>query len=304
MKKKIKKSEVCAIIVYYYADKKNFKKILKLHSANFSKIIILNNSPKINISEFKNYKITIINNKKNIGLAKAINKGIVLATKKNFSYFALFDQDSLIDQNFLSKMLKYMNLFYKDKKLLNVQPSVFSPIYFNKITNEQSQHIKFKFLRLSRESNNVKNIFSFPEYVITSGSIIPLSSIKKVGLMKEKLFIDFIDIEWCLRAKKFKKIPVTFNRVKIKHFIGDYCLNLNNNKFPIHGPKRMYYYFRNSIYLYKKKYIDMNWKIIDISRNIFRIFFYLLFVNKKKSYLKYISLGLLHGFKGKMGNYK
>ena len=63
MKKKIKKSENSAIIVYYYADKKNFKKILKLHSANFSKIIILNNSPKINISEFKNYKITIISNK-------------------------------------------------------------------------------------------------------------------------------------------------------------------------------------------------------------------------------------------------
>ena len=82
MKKKVNKKEICAILVHYYANKNQFKKVIRLHSINFSKIIIINNSPKINISMYKNYKITVINNDKNIGLAKALNQGIALAKKK------------------------------------------------------------------------------------------------------------------------------------------------------------------------------------------------------------------------------
>ena len=303
MKIKVKKKEICAIIVYYYSDIKKFKKIIKLHSINFSKIIIINNSPKININELENYKITVINNNKNIGLAKAINVGIALA-KKNFIYFALFDQDSLIKKNFLNNMVKYMNIFYEQKKFLHIEPLVFSPVYYNKIIDEEAKHIRFKTLRLLRENNNIKKLFSFPEYVITSGSIIPKSSINKVGLMDEKLFIDFIDIEWCLRAKKFNKVPIIFNKVRINHFIGDYFVKIFKNKYPIHNPLRMYYYFRNSIYLYKKEYISINWKVVDLSRNIFRIIFYLLFVNKKRKYFKHIIRGIIHGLTNKMYKYK
>lgn len=304
MKKKVNKKEICAILVHYYANKNQFKKVIRLHSINFSKIIIINNSPKINISMYKNYKITVINNDKNIGLAKALNQGIALAKKKKFNYFALFDQDSLVGKNFTNNMVKYMNIFYQKDEFLAIKPSLFSPVYFNKIINQEAKYIKFKTLRLLRIDNNVKKFFSFPEYVITSGSIIPLSSINSVGFMDDKLFIDFVDIEWCLRARKFKKIPVIINKVRINHFIGDYSVTLFNEKYPIHKPKRMYYFFRNSIYLYKKKYIDLNWKVIDFTRSIFRVFFYLFFVKRRITYFKFIVLGIIHGIKNKMYNYR
>ena len=59
------------------------------------------------------------------------------------------------------------------------------------------------------------------DHLISSGSLIRLDVFDKVGLMLEELFIDFVDIEWGMRAKKNGYICYIANNVLMKHSIGD-----------------------------------------------------------------------------------
>ena len=80
-------------------------------------------------------------------------------------------------------------------------PALFSPVFFNHVTNAYGSIINFKPFRLIRSKPNKQNTFTHPQYVITSGSFIPISIFNDVGFMREELFIDFVDIDWCLRAR-------------------------------------------------------------------------------------------------------
>ena len=119
--------------------------------------------------------------------------------------------------------------------------------------------------------------------------------------MREELFIDFIDIEWCIRARSRGYEIVLFPNIVITHHLGDYSVSIMGNNYPIHTPLRMYYYFRNAMYLYRSPEIDWNWRFIDASRNIFRFLFYMLFVRNRRTYFKYIIKGYYHGIIKKMG---
>lgn len=295
MRTNFKKQDVCAIIVTYQTKIVQFKKNLKIHQENFKQIIIVNNSLEIDLSQFQSKQVTLINNAENIGLSVGLNIGIKEAKRLGFNLVALFDQDTEIPLNFTQKMLQYMNAYQGDKPV-----AVYAPIFYNHIINETSKHINFKRFRLVR-GRVMEDDYAFPHYVITSGSVIPIDLFDNVGLMLEELFIDFVDIEWCLRARRKGYKVVAMNKVKIYHHLGDYGIHLMGNSYAIHSPLRMYYYFRNSLYLYRISEVDWNWRMVDASRNLFRFLFYMLFVKNRSKYFKYIIKGCYHGLIKKMG---
>lgn len=288
--------DICSIIVTYQIQPKKFKNCLKLHQENFTQIIVVNNSPEIDLSSLQTNQIILINNPNNIGLAAALNVGIKEAKKKCFQMVALFDQDTILQENFIQQMLKYINNFQAKKKLV----AVYSPVYYNQVTKETSRHISFKPFRLVRSLVDNDN-YASPYYVITSGSFIPIDVLDEVGPMREELFIDFVDIEWCLRARKKNYHIVAINKVVINHHLGDYAISFMRHRYPIHSPLRMYYYFRNATYLYHLEGIDWNWRFVDFSRNLFRLLFYLVLVKDRLTYFRYIMKGKYHGIIKKMG---
>lgn len=288
-------SNFVSIIVLYKTNLKEFKGVIKSHCKNFTKIILINNSPEIDLSILQSSQITIINNSDNIGLALALNIGIKEAAKKGAKMVALFDQDTQLHSNFTQQMLLYINQYQAKKPV-----AVYSPIFYNKVINETNKHINFKTSRLIRETVNDLD-YAYPHYVITSGSIIPMDVLDDVGLMREELFIDFVDIEWCLRARAKGYEIVAINKVMIDHHLGDYAVHFMGHRYPIHSPLRMYYYFRNAIYLFRLREIDWNWRLEEATRNLFRFLFYMLFVQNRLMYFKYIIKGYYHGLIKKMG---
>ena len=193
-------------------------------------------------------------------------------------------------------MLEHINNYQGLKK-----PALFSPVFFNHVTDDYGSIINFKPFRLIRSRPDKQKPVTHPQYVITSGSFIPISVLDEVGLMREELFIDFVDIEWCLRARKQGYEIVAINKVMIDHYLGDYAVHFMGHHYPIHSPLRMYYYFRNAMYLYRLREIDWNWRLVDATRNLFRFLFYMLFVRNRLMYFRYIIKGYYHGFIKKMG---
>ena len=296
MRTSVQPSDLCSIIVTYQNKINEFADILKKHLDNFQQVIIVNNSPEIDLSKFQSKQVTLITNPGNIGLAAALNIGILEAKKQGAEMVALFDQDTLLPDDFAQNMLKHINDYQGQKK-----PALFSPVFFNHVTDDYGSIINFKPLRLIRSKPDKQKSFTHPQYVITSGSFIPMSVLDDVGFMREELFIDFVDIEWCLRARAKGYKIVSLPKVEIAHHLGDSSVSFMGTNYPIHSPLRMYYYFRNAMYLYRLREIDRNWRLVDATRNLFRFMFYMLFVKNRPTYFKYIIKGYYHGLIKRMG---
>ena len=208
---------------------------------------------------------------------------------------ALFDQDTEIPSNFTKKMLNYINNY---KCFAPV--ALYAPIFNNHVTDKIQHHNNYKPSRLIPALVDEID-YSHPNYVISSGSLIPMDVIDDVGLMCEELFIDFIDTEWCLRARRKGYEIVAINKVRIDHYLGDYMVQFMGRSIPIHSPLRMYYYFRNGIYLYQLGEIDWCWRLVDAMRNLQLFLFYMLFVKNRSTYFKYSIKGYYHGLIKRMG---
>lgn len=186
MKTNYSSQDITSIVVTYKPELKDLKKILKNHQLNFTNIIIVNNSPEISLDSFKSSQVNIINNPYNIGLAAALNIGIAEAKIHGAKMVALFDQDTLLSNDFLLNMLKHINSYDGSKK-----PALFSPVFFNKVTNDYGSIINFKPFRLIRNKPNKQNSVTHAQYVITSGSFIITSVFDEIGLMCEQLLLTF-----------------------------------------------------------------------------------------------------------------
>jgi rhamnosyltransferase len=122
--------------------------------------------------------------------------------------------------------------------------------------------------------------------------------------MREDLFIDYIDIEWGLRAKAkgFQSFGVC--DAEMYHSLGEEPISLLGKKFPNHSPLRHYYHFRNAIHLYKESWVPLNWKLVDGWKLLQKFGFYSLFGKPRRDHFMMMSRGLLHGLLGKSGCFK
>jgi rhamnosyltransferase len=58
------------------------------------------------------------------------------------------------------------------------------------------------------------------DHMIASGSIIRTSVLDSVGAMREDFFIDWVDIEWCMRARSMGYLSYYVPSVVMKHSVG------------------------------------------------------------------------------------
>ena len=90
--------------------------------------------------------------------------------------------------------------------------------------------------------------------LITSGSILNLSLIERVGVFNEDLFIDFVDAEFSYRVIQNGHINLMFSNIILNHALGKLIegRSLANFKKTLritHSPIRVYYIIRNGLYL-------------------------------------------------------
>lgn len=80
-----------------------------------TEIIIINDDPEISIkSLLKNYKVKLIENTKNLGFGKSVNKGIKISKNK---YVFLLNSDVVLNDNLFKNSIKH---FEEEKKLFAI----------------------------------------------------------------------------------------------------------------------------------------------------------------------------------------
>lgn len=255
-----------------------------------------------NILQLKNYlnnkqielrkDFIIVYNDNNIGLGSAQNIGIKAAIQNNASDVLLLDQDSVLNNDFMSKIL------VTRKELLNNQIKVgaIGPVYYNEITKEMYPITRYwgPFIKRIKPSEKPEEA----SFLIASGCLINIDVLKEVGLMNEKLFIDCIDVDWSFRARAIGYKLFASPTVMMMHTIGEKRLNIGGRSIAVHSPFRRYYLFRNSVFMVKNKNIPIGYKIREIIFNTLRLIVYFTVSEERVKYLKYSLNGFKDGIMG------
>ncbi len=167
----------------------------------------------------------------NKGIAAALNKAAQLALDMGYDYLLMMDDDSLAPPELVSSL----------HNIIDSDPTI-------GIVASQSDP--------SVQRNDVQQVLT----AITSGSILSLSAYQNVGPFLDDLFIDWVDHEYCFRLSRHGYRVIMANRIVLSHRLGLFktkrILGIVPIRFRSHNPTRLYYKFRNSIYvihLYKKQ---------------------------------------------------
>ncbi|AOW79004.1 hypothetical protein A3Q34_06080 [Colwellia sp. PAMC 20917] len=230
----------------------------------------------------------------NKGIATAQNVGIDYCLEQDADIIVFFDQDSVISERFIEKLIA---------PILNENENIVAPTFVDAEKGFIYPIVSVSKFGLRTKIIPSKNSASFyTNTAISSGTAVKTSVFNIVGKMLDNLFIDYVDTEWCLRCHHAGIKVLILPDNQMIHSIGDKSFNVLGFTVPVHSAYRRYYRVRNSFVMLRLKHIPI---FLGIREVTFSIIHQLLLVitqkGKRKEYIKYGAIGLLHGIKGSKG---
>lgn len=233
----------------------------------------------------------VIWNDQNLGLGAALNAGIGAVKQRGYPNALLLDQDSRLLRGFSAGMRRAM----AEVDALGVNFSAVGPMLRNPETykDQSFRSVNRLFSRKSRRVAGAKGLY-LADFLITSGTVLPLDAYAEIGQMREDYFIDNIDLEWCFRAQSKGYQAYGTNYCKLLHRIGEGHSNVlvRRGWVSLHAPNRIYYSTRNRFHLYRQPYAGWLWKLRDFSRFLLKTSVLLMVSKQRKNYFKNIIAGL------------
>lgn len=168
------------------------------------------------------------NSEVNSGIAAALNRGIRRAIADGYQWVLTMDQDSVMTA-------EQMKAYYAeiDACPFKHEVGVFS------VTQDTG----------ARKKNR-------PRYwertaVMCSGNMLPAGAIQRVGTMREELFIDLVDDDFCLRMQRAGFRVVELTHIPMEHHLGEgrRQTRILCHEYVEHAPQRHYYITRNTLIL-------------------------------------------------------
>ena len=273
----MKKNNICAIIVTFNPDVKRVYELaigLKKQNCDF---IIVDNSTERHVFWSKIESSSYIWLKANKGIAEAQNVGIAECLKRDYRYIIFFDQDSKIDEHFISLLNAPMEL-YKYR--------ICAPVFF-----DEKKGFQYAIIDIKENGSRIKHFVSDKSTVFTtstaisSGTMVSADVFNQVGVMDSTLFIDYVDTEWCLRCFSHGiKIHIIAN-ARMTHSIGDKSFNLLGFCIPVHNATRRYYRVRNAIHLFRYHHVPKLLAIREFFFSLVHTFILILTQEEKRGYI-------------------
>lgn len=221
----------------------------------------------------------------NTGIANAQNRGIEYLASQGCTHIVFFDQDSEYTSQYVSAIAdEYDRIGKHNEKLFLLGPRV-----VNKTNGEAYRSV----VHAEQEETNG---FIAKREIISSGSCASTEKLLDVGLLDARLFIDFVDFEICWRAEaKGYMCGITTN-VPLPHKVGERELRFPHGyRVIISAPFRYYYQYRNHLWLCRKAYVPVQWKVNRGLKNMLRMLYFPFCVKGWRSILKFMLRGIYDG---------
>jgi len=214
----------------------------------------------------------------NLGVATALNCGAEMALTDGFEFLLTMDQDSRV----LPGMVEALMACHGEEFGL-VAPYL---------------------LTRDRQIPPVNKMCRPVLTAMTSGSLLSLEAYQKVGPFRDDFFIDFVDIEYCLRLQRHGYKILQADGAHLEHHVGR---RVGKGWFSVttHPPLRKYYKTRNRFQVWKEYGADFPGYVWgDRLRFVLEFGRLLLFEPEKRAKLHMMWRGYRDYRAGRFGKYQ
>lgn len=304
-------TRVFAIVVTFLPSREALHALLKRLESQVSGVIVVDNNPENDVTvptlidALHSHHVQLIRLNDNLGIAKALNVGIECAIQNDADYVLLSDQDSLPDTNMVSNLLQSVNTLLQNGHRVGAIGPTYRDLYTD-MTYPFQVTIPGKFFYGHTIPTSQCPIIPVLT-LITSGTLIPIQALHKIGLMREDFFIDYVDIEWCHRATHAGYGLWGTSNTLLLHRLGERSLRvwyLRWRKESAYPPLRMYYRIRNFVALCRIRYIPLRWKVRSAWYSLGLIYTHVCYGRQRSATCLMVTRAVIDGLCNRMGAYR
>lgn len=281
-----------SVIVTYHPTAQVLRRLTSTLLAAGAQVIVVDNTPGGSSAPAGCVAISMGGN---AGIAKAQNAGVRRALDEGAEAILFFDQDSTIHDRLVGELTRHLDI---------TRPGAIGPLYFDERQGFECP-------------NYVLNGWGFPSKVlsagrrepypvdarISSGTLVTAPTFAVAGLFDESLFLDYVDIEWCLRARA-RHVPILVDpTVEMRHTIGDKAVQTGPLKVFIDGPVRSYYRMRNALLLLRRREVPTVFAFKEIAAELVHQTLQLVIAEQRGARFGALASGFWHGVIGHGGRH-
>lgn len=291
---------VCAVVVMYCPGDDALENIVAM-TRECGPVLIVDNgsSPSATAAAAALPRVELIALGENRGIAAALNHGIRRARDIGAEWIVTFDQDSRPEPGFLVALLAT-----RDRLL---EAAVIGPrieeIAIGGDYRWLRSHRRWRgfFKRVRCDDRDLSDV----TMVVTSGALVSLTAWDQLGGFDESLFIDFVDTDFCLRARAAGYRIAVSAGARLRHQLGrrERREVLGMAFHPTHhSPLRHYYIARNRVHMLRRHARrETHWLCFELAVVILWLFRVVTFEQERWVKLKAMLLGTWDGLLGRSG---
>ncbi len=283
-------ARVIAVVVAYRPDFKRLAAVLESIAGQVAGIVLVNNGTEELRPVARAVGAVVQELGCNRGLAAGLNAGIARARRLGASHVLLLDQDSVPAADLVLRLLGALTAAAGARP----PPAAAGPLFVEARTGRPAFFVRFGRLGLRRLRCTGDETVSCG-FLITSGSLIPVEVLDRVGPMDESLFIEHVDTDWHLRARAAGYRALGVCAARLSHQRGAATVRFAGLDLPRHIPLRHYYLLRNSLWLYRRPYAPWRWILADVVRNLAWMAAVLLTHGDRGAHLRAMARGIRDG---------
>lgn len=287
--------DICAIVVTYHPEAEFPRRLRDISRQVGAAVLVDNGSADHEVTTLRqstgNDAVALVLNPENLGVARALNIGLQQAASLGYRWVLLLDQDTRIADDLVATLCAIQEK-YPDKERLAIIGSNF----WEKHRRSAKAH---QFDSCGAQWDEVAA-------VITTGSLLSLPAFLAIGPFREDFFIDYVDTEYCLRARAKGYRVLKTRRPLMFHSIGrptQHRLLWMKKWTSNHSADRRYYMARNHTVMIRESgnYPFGSWALMSFLSCIKSWKRIALYEQEKGSKLAAVFLGWRDGLRRRMG---
>lgn len=267
--------QVAAIVVTFHPDPERLDSLLGCLMQQVGQIIVCDNTPSGAAHEFRPpgaaarspldaVRIQQLSMGGNQGIAAAQNRGAERAIARGARYLWLLDQDSRPEPGALKTLLDTARICEEAGQPV----AALAPAYRDTQTGNPGAYLVEEHADSGRQAR-VRAVTLPPGCVtpvaaaIASGLLIPVDAWRRVGPMREELFIDSVDTEWCLRAATTGLPVYAVTAAVLVHALGAPGPRIWLGRWVatrVRRPYRTYFIVRNALAFWLRRDLSPAWR--------------------------------------------
>jgi len=291
---------VCAVVVTYHPDATLLAAQLDALQAQADHIVVVDNATpadSVRVLCAACPQVELLALTENIGLAAALNAGITRARETpGMTHVLLMDQDSVPEPGMVEALTAAL-----DRQSRHARVAAVGTRFLDPREGVDSPFVRIRFpVNRQLHCNGACDEVAC-DFLITSGSLIPLEVLDEVGGMDERLFIDNVDLEWCFRAtsKGYALFGVCGARMLHHHGATRHRVPGVPRGVVVHTPRRLFYMMRNRVLLYRRASTPRRWIAQDLPRLVVKFLLFALLIAPRRKNLRCMLAGLRAGIAGR-----